>query len=138
MDMSRREFSPEVEKLFDDAIASRDSGDLEAAVEKFSSFIGKCPDFGPAYTLKGAILDDLGLLDEAIVCFRKGVELKPLSELASLALYHALWDTGDRRGALAEMGRFFAAGGISKDYDEMLDEIEELLKSVQDETASEE
>ena len=126
--MSRREFSPEVEKLFDDAIASRDSGDLEAAVEKFSFFIEKCPDFGPAYTLKGGVLKDLGLLDEAIVCFRKGVQLQPKWELASLALFHALWRTGDWHDAVAEIERFTLAGGSSQDYDEIMDDLDKLAE----------
>jgi len=34
MDMSNREFSPEVERLFNDAVASRDAGDLEGAGRK--------------------------------------------------------------------------------------------------------
>jgi len=52
--------------------------------------------------------------------------LLPKSELASLGLFHSVWDKGDYDSAWGEMKRFFLAGGRSQDYDDILEEADSL------------
>ncbi len=124
-----KEENPEKEQAFNAAIKLRDSGDFVSACDKLSLLIEKYPDFGEAYLIKGGIYQDLKQFDEAIKCFKKATQLNNKSEIASLGLFHSLWEKGDWYNALEEMKRFISCGGKSKDYDEIIDEISEKIKS---------
>ena len=54
--------------------------------------------------------------------FRKAVELAPTLQIASLGLFHCLWDLNRRDEALAEMKRFMALAD-SEDYKAILEEL---------------
>jgi predicted Zn-dependent protease len=71
----------------------------------------------------GSIQLELGRKTEAASSFRQATLLSPKSELASLGLFHALWESGDTDGAFEEMKRFIAAAGPSDEYRKVLQEI---------------
>lgn len=76
----------------------------------------------------GNCYDEIGQSDKAIECFRKAVELRPKSETISLALFHALWKSGQQVIALDEMKRFVSIKA-PKGYKEIIDGIRRELKS---------
>ena len=115
----------EEETEFNRAIVLRDSGKLDEACKVLTALIEKHPQFSPPYAIKAGILFDLKLYEDAEDCFREAVTLKPLSELASLGLFHSLWNQGRQDIALEEMERFFSVGGKSEDYQNILTEITE-------------
>jgi tetratricopeptide (TPR) repeat protein len=115
-------------QVLDLAIALRNRGDLEGACEKFSLLIEEFPDYPAPYVFKGGILLRLDLLDEATGCFRKAVELRPRAELASLGLFHSLYNNDKDLRAFEEIRRFILSGGKSKYYDEFIAEaVDEVL-----------
>lgn len=65
---------------------------------------------------------DLGELDHALPWFLKAGDLKPSNELASLALFHCLWEMGRTDDAFDEMRRFL------KDNDS--DEYKQILEGL--------
>jgi tetratricopeptide (TPR) repeat protein len=112
----------------DIALALRNSGDLEGACNKLSLLIEEFPDYPAPYVIKGGILLGLKLLDEAIWCFRRAVELRPRAELASRGLFHSLYDDGKDLLAFEEIRRFILSGGRSKVYDEIIAEaVDDVL-----------
>jgi len=66
------------------------------------------PDSASVHAILGEIFWEQHNLDEAIASFSKAVELSPKSELASLGLFHTLWESGQRQRATEEMNRFLA------------------------------
>jgi predicted Zn-dependent protease len=64
----------------------------------------------------------LGALDEAIQSFAKACALSPKSELASLGLFHTLWESGQTGPALKEMERFLSLSR-SPEYAKLLGEL---------------
>ena len=59
-------------------------------------------------------------LANAIESFKTAVQLAPTLELASLGLFHALWEAGRRDDAFEEMKRFVRLAGPSTEYGEIL------------------
>jgi predicted Zn-dependent protease len=121
---SDSEIPLEVKRLFEDALVCRDAGDNDKACKSLSSLISQYPDWSPPYSISGGISLNLRRFQEAEAYFRKAVQLKPTSEIASLGLFHALWEQSKRDEAMAEMKRFALSGGISSDYKVILSEIE--------------
>jgi len=115
----------EMERLFKEAIELRDIGNLEGASKLLLSMMKMYPDVPAIYLVSGGIYKNLEQLDEAVSCFRKAVQLEPKSELASLGVFHCLWQKEEYDDALHEMRRFLEAGGKSKDYDDIIQELRE-------------
>jgi tetratricopeptide (TPR) repeat protein len=112
--------------LFEMGILLRDQGDYEGACRTFSQFIQNYPDDFAGYLLKGSILlYKMNLVDEALICFEKAVELNPKSELASVALFHCLWEKGRTDDAFEEAKRYILVAGRSEEYGRILDDMAE-------------
>ena len=111
------------EKRFDAALAMRDAGDLQGAHEALSRLAEEYPSTSGILGMLGSIQLELGLKPAAASSFRQAILLSPDSELASLGLFHSLWESGDTDGAFAEMKRFVASSGPSDEYRKVLEEI---------------
>jgi predicted Zn-dependent protease len=115
------------EKRFDDALAKRDAGDLIGAHEALSHLAEEYPSQPGILGMLGSVQLELGRKTEAASSFRQATLLSPESELASLGLFHSLWESGDTDSAFAEMKRFVASAGPSEEYRRVLQEINEKV-----------
>ncbi len=115
----------ERKEFFDRALALRNSGNAEEACKILAFLIRESPLSSAFYAIKGSIHRDLRQLEEATWCFSRAVELKPELELVSLGLFHSLWEQDEQIAAMEEIKRFILAGGISRDYREIIAEATE-------------
>jgi tetratricopeptide (TPR) repeat protein len=74
------------------------------------------------FGLLGDVNWRLGELSDAVRCFGRATSLSPTSELASLGLFHSLWDAGRIEAALNEMQRFLSLSR-SAEYARLLREL---------------
>jgi predicted Zn-dependent protease len=74
------------------------------------------------FGLLGDVYWKLDSLDDAIRSFTRACKLAPDSELASLGLFHTLWESGRRNLALNEMERFLSRSH-SAEYARLLREL---------------
>jgi hypothetical protein len=127
--------------MFDEAMKLRDVGDLVAArrllgrlVEQLAPHDGTL--LSAAHVQLGQLAKRLGEHRESEPHFRAAVTASPISELASLGLFHVLFEFGRLRDAFQEMVRLLRRR-YSEMYDEMLleprfgteftDELQDLL-----------
>ncbi|MBY0523204.1 MAG: hypothetical protein K2R98_07385 [Gemmataceae bacterium] len=116
-------------ELLDRAFARKNCDDHEGALRAFADVLAEYPDYAPALGMMGSIyLSMLGKPAEAIPLFQRTTALVPKSELASLGLFHSLWETGHEAEALKELKRFQSISH-SRDYDEILAEWTEEQNS---------
>jgi len=64
--------------------------------------------------MMGRAFFEIGDMAKAEDAFRRAVELNPKSELASLGLFHSLWEQQAASEAFAEMRRFLAVADSSE------------------------
>lgn len=115
---------PEALSAFDEAIRCRDKNMYIEAVIAIDRAIASCPSHGGLHAMRGHFLAQLHNYPEAESAFRAAVELSPVSELASLGLFHARWDM-DRHADAIEEARRFASKTGSHFYDEILSDFHE-------------
>ena len=108
--------TPEFKKHLGRAIDLKNEDRYEEAAQLLEYLRGTNPQSASVYALLGHALWEQGKLPEAVSSFRRAVELSPKSELASLGLFHTSMESGDMRGADAEMNRFLAVAD-SEEYD---------------------
>jgi len=113
------QIDPETAKLYDTALSLRDT-DLQQACEILHAIISQHPDFAPAYAHLGEVLWRQDKTEEASCYFRMATELLPHSSLASLGLFHTLWEMKEYQAALEEIKRFWKSGGKCWDYDDIV------------------
>ncbi len=110
-------------RLLEEALGYKIRRDFAGAVRVLLNAVEEYPDAAAGWGLLGSIYwCELGKPKKAIPCLEKAVRLSPRSELASLGLFHSLWQIGKQGEALEEMKRFQTVSH-SKDYDEILAEI---------------
>ena len=105
-------------KLLGRAIRHRDKSEYDAirilrALAKIKS------NSASVHGLLGDVYWRLGRLKQAVQSFKRATELAPKSELASLGLFHILWESGKMERAKAEMKRYMAVGN-SREYASMV------------------
>ena len=110
--------------MFDDAMKLRDAGDLVAARRLLGSLVEQLtPEdnrmLSYAHAQLGLISKQLGDHAAQEVHYRVAVENTPWYDVASLALFHTLYDQKRRTEAFTEMVRFLRARP-SKRYAEMV------------------
>jgi tetratricopeptide (TPR) repeat protein len=124
--MSEQAMASKSEILFKEAVKLRDSGKPEAAIDKLSEILNENRKSNAAVLgIMGNIYWNLKDFSNAFECYQKAVKLSPKSELASLGLFHTLWDMGRERDAFEEAKRFLS-----------LRESEEYLKLIEEMRAS--
>jgi len=118
---------PELNQILRNGENCRNKGDYAGAISTFQEAIRNSPRCSVAYWLLGGIY--FACLDDpraAVPYFQKAVQLSPKTEIASLALFHALWDTDQTFDALEEIKRYqLLTNWSSKDYLEIMQEIKE-------------
>ena len=77
------------------AYAAFEAGDLPQTIEILTTLVGHQPDFGPAHLLLARSHYELGQWDEAIVGYKRVIELEPGVPIAYLDLGVALVEVGD-------------------------------------------
>jgi tetratricopeptide (TPR) repeat protein len=117
----------EFREKFQQALDLKNSGDLESAYTLLSDIASKNPNSAPALGVLADVAYSKGLIQEAAEWFRKVTILSPKSEMASLGLFHSLFDLGDTNGAFDEMKRFMSIQH-SDEYELLLSEITEALR----------
>lgn len=112
---------------FDRAAKLVDVGDL-AAAKSILVDLADCDSNSPAiFAVLGNVCWKLGELDEAVVSFRRAVELRPALEAASLGLFHSLWESGRQEEAVEEIKRFQSISD-SEDYRRIVRQINEEVE----------
>lgn len=122
--MALNENEKRLSYLFDDAMTSRDAGDLVAARRMLASLIEQ---LGPedvallshAHMQLGYVFWKLGDRRGREAHFRAATIVRPRSELASMGLFHALFWQGRITEALQEMVRLLRLR-YSQMYSELL------------------
>ena len=80
----------EAEKHLDLAGIYVQSKDFDKALEECNLAIQSAPSYGPAYYYRGMVLDEMGLLSEAIASYEEARRLSPELDEAKFNLRHAL------------------------------------------------
>jgi predicted Zn-dependent protease len=118
----------DIKDEFEGALRLRDAGQLAKAKEILLDLNHRYPDLPPVLGVLGDMQEELGELEEAARSYRRTTELSPGSELASISLFHALYQLGDVDGAFDEMRRFRSRGGPSEEYDRLVNDLSRNLR----------
>jgi tetratricopeptide (TPR) repeat protein len=110
------------EALINKGIQLLRTGKFDEAMEIFVLLDGKIPDSAVIKGLIGDTLSAAGNIKEAAKYYYVTVQLSPKSRLASLGLFHSLWDLGNIDDAIKEAIRFDFLNGNSE-YVEILEEM---------------
>lgn len=105
-----------------DALELRSAKCYGKAKEILLGLANAHPNSASVFALLGDVYCSLNLLDHAIRCFTRACKLAPDSELASLGLFHTLWESGRTSLALNEMQRFLSSSH-SAEYARLLREL---------------
>jgi tetratricopeptide (TPR) repeat protein len=93
-------------ELFDRAWALHVQGKVDEAIVALREALAVDGTRGRAWLGLGSLLEERGDIDEAIRCFREGVELRPFDEIAAGGLVFALRSNGQHEAARREALRF--------------------------------
>jgi predicted Zn-dependent protease len=107
---------------FRDVSQLRDQGDADGAIRVLRQLIAEFPEKVAAYLIIGDILWDESKLAQASKQFRTATKRFPKSKIASLGLFHTLWQQSKTDAALDEIKRFQSVSFCS-DYEEIINEI---------------
>jgi tetratricopeptide (TPR) repeat protein len=121
--MPKSNLTPEERERWRKLHAQLKEGEFSAALEGLRSLAQDRPDLGMLAAVYANALKASGNLAEAEIYFRRGVDVCPRTELASLGLFHCLWELNKRTEAVVEMQRFMSIG-TSADYSEIAQEVE--------------
>jgi tetratricopeptide (TPR) repeat protein len=113
---------PGFARRLNEALKLRSAHKYDEAKEILLALAEEYEDSAPVFGILGDVYWRLGLLNEAIPCFVRASELSPQSELASLGLFHCLWESGQTDLALDEMERFLSASH-SAEYAKLLRDL---------------
>ena len=69
--------------------------------------------------------------ERALILYQRTVALSPQSELASLGLFHSLWNTGKHDEVFSEMRRFLSLSEL-EEYDRLIEGMNETAKERKD------
>ena len=105
--------------LFDEAVRLKRQGNFKDALSVLRKLHRSAPNDASTCALIGEINWSQGKLGIAIRWLSKATREAPRSELASLGLFHVLWEANKEGLALAEMNRFLAISD-SKEYRSIL------------------
>jgi predicted Zn-dependent protease len=128
--MTEKRSYADIEAEFNEALRLRDAGSVAEAEAILLRLAQLRPDAGVVFGMLGHVQEQLGRSAEAAKSYRRATNLSPRSELASVSLFHVLYEQGDLEGAFDEMRRFRRRRRSSPEYDRL---ISDLKLSVPDE-----
>jgi len=111
-----------IKEEFAKAMALKGSGKLAASMVILEKLIVARSKSAKLRCALGGVYWDLKKYAPAIKQFSVAVDISPTSELASLGLFHCLWEQGKRDLAFDEMKRFMLVSD-SDDYREIVREL---------------
>jgi tetratricopeptide (TPR) repeat protein len=114
-------------EALDASLDLRRAGDMEGAEKALRSLINDYPEDLDLAIVYAGLLFNLRRFTEAISHFERILATNLTSEVASLGLFHSLWASQQKQGAVNEAKRFYAAGGESVEYDELVRRIRDTL-----------
>jgi predicted Zn-dependent protease len=117
----KAEEKAKIEPEFNRALEAWHDGDGDMAVQILKRLASKYPNRAFILGMLGAIYQSLDDNERAAGYFQQTASLSPKSELASLGLFHSLWQVGRRDEAMDEMTRFLSAAS-SEEYDLLIEE----------------
>lgn len=121
------ESNPLIDQCFEEAIELRDAGDLTKAVKKLKEALAMDPkNRATVLLILGDVYHSKKDFNRARECLQETVKLSPDSELASLILFHTLWDMKDEWAAFREAKRFLSRHD-SKEYFLMIEEMRDAF-----------
>lgn len=109
-------------KKFDRAIRLNKEGRASESISLLESLRKQFPESASVAGYLGGIYFEQAQYTRSIACFKKAVQFSPVSELASVGLFHSLWAAGKTDDALDEMGRFLSLAE-SKEYRTLIHEL---------------
>jgi tetratricopeptide (TPR) repeat protein len=107
---------------FDRVFELRKSGALEEAYSILLELDRAKLNYGPVLGIMGHVCWELERLEEASQLFKRVTVLAPKSELASLGLFHTLFELGKTDDAFEEMKRFISISH-SEEYERLLEDM---------------
>ncbi len=116
-----------IKPRFDRALRLRDEGRTDEAEAILSALAEEHPAVAAVHGMLGDLQERLGKRAEAAESYRRATELSPGSELASISLFHLLYEQGDLDRAFEEMRRF-RRRGPSQEYDQLIRDLQLNLK----------
>ena len=93
------------ERDFEEAIKANRLGDPLRAIRLLKSIASRSPKSAAVIGYLGGVFYNQERYAEAAEAFSTAVAISPKSELASLGLFHSLWQLGRRHESFAEMRR---------------------------------
>ncbi len=111
-----------VEPEFNRALRLRDGGDWLGAATIFERLDAEHPNQAAILGMWSSIYFHLKDWERALPLYLQTVALSPKSELASLGLFHSLWNVGRQKEAFTEMRRFLSLRE-SEEYRQLIEEV---------------
>lgn len=113
-----------LEPRFTEALRLRDEAKFAESEDILSELSSEYPQTAAVWLMLGHVRWKREDLSAATESFRRASILAPKMELASLGLFHTLWELGRRDEAFEEARRYITLAGPSKEYGMLLRELE--------------
>ena len=113
---------PELDKKIEKVLELKKQDKYKDALCEAENLTEKYPEIGSVYGLAASIYFELDRFEEAAQKYRKATEISPKSEMASLGLFHSLWQIGSNDAAFEEMKRYMSIAE-SEEYNELLEKF---------------
>ncbi len=108
----------ELNKKFEEIIKLKEQGNYNDAISKAKKLNIDYKNLGSIHGLLAIVYFEIDEFDEAAKYYKKTTIISPKSKMASLGLFHSLWQLGDKNGAFEEMKRYMNVAK-SKEYEEL-------------------
>ena len=112
------------EAKFNEALKLRDKSEYNKAIRLLKDLLKENPDAPEIYGVLGGIYFNIDKYNEAFHYMKKTTILSPKSELASLGVFHSLWELGKKKEALEEMDRILELKPDSENFIPLLRGLE--------------
>ena len=120
--VARSNAKRDLSRRLNEALRLRAAKRYDKAREILLNLAKEHPNSASVFALLGDVYWRVNALQDAVRCFARASSLSPESELASLGLFHTLWESGRSDDALNEMQRFLTISH-SPEYARLLREL---------------
>lgn len=122
MPSSNSKMTEEDKQQFEAALRLRQKGKRQQALRMLLPLQVDYPNSGPLHGMIGTIFFELKSYSHAAAAFRRTTELSTKSSVASLGLFHSLWELNQQEEAISELKRFMRVAE-SAEYEEIAAEL---------------